>query len=166
LTTCRGRLPQGSPTSTLIANLVLASFDREIQVVCKLNQVSYSSWVDDLAFSGDSAPRIVGPVIEVLMKAGFKVSHRKIKIMGPGTRKILNKLVLGRSVTVQKEYVSRIRAGIHNLNRGKVAAAKTGDYVSSLEGTINYLSLFDPKKADVFRAQLETAADANTASRH
>jgi RNA-directed DNA polymerase len=157
LTTCRGRLPQGSPTSTLIANLVLASFDPEIQPVCQLYGVSYSSWIDDLAFSGDSAPQIVGPVIGILMKAGFKVSHGKIKIMGPGTRKVLNKLVLGRSVTVQKEYVSRIRAGIHNLNFGKVAAADTNDYLSSLEGTINYLRLFDPKKADVFLAQLETA---------
>src|SRR5207245_666478 len=73
LTTCRGRLPQGSATSTLLANLVLSSFDAEIRTVCETNGVCYSSWVDDLAFSGDSAPRIVCHVIAVLMKAGFGV---------------------------------------------------------------------------------------------
>jgi RNA-directed DNA polymerase len=153
LTTCRGRLPQGAPTSTLVANLVLSSFDEEIRRVCETNGVSYSSWVDDLAFSGDSAPRIVGPVIAVLMKAGFRVAHPKIKVMGPGKRKILNKLVLGRFITVQKKYISRIRAGIHNLQHGRVATAEM-NYVESLEGSINYLRLFDLRKAGKLQEQL------------
>jgi RNA-directed DNA polymerase len=155
LTTARDRLPQGAPTSTLLANLVLSSFDMEIRSVCELSAVCYSSWVDDLAFSGDSAPSVVGPVIAALMKAGFSVSHQKIKVMGPGKRKILNKLVLGRFVTVQRQYVSRIRAGIHNLKCGKVTAPEMDDYTERLEGSIGYLRLFDTGKARKFHEQLE-----------
>ena len=77
--------------------------------------------------------------------------------MGPGGRKILNKLVLGRFVTVQREYLSRIRAGIHNLRCGKVAPAEVYGYVESLKGNISYLRLFDVKKADRFQARLELA---------
>jgi RNA-directed DNA polymerase len=47
LTTCCDRLPQGAPTSTMLANLVLSSFDEEIPTACDLRAVSYSSWVDD-----------------------------------------------------------------------------------------------------------------------
>jgi RNA-directed DNA polymerase len=157
LTTCRDRLPQGSPTSTILANLVLSRFDGEIRAVCKRNAVSYSSWVDDLAFSGDSAPSIITPVIDVLMKSGFSVSHQKIKVMGSGDRKILNNLVLGRFVTVQKPYLSRIRAGINNLRLGRVQPHEIDDYVQRLDGSINYLRLFDSKKAERFQAQLRTS---------
>jgi RNA-directed DNA polymerase len=154
LTTYRGRLPQGAPTSTILANLVLSSFDEEIRVVCGARGASYSSWVDDLAFSGDSAPGIVEPVVAVLMKAGFRVSHQKISVMGPGQRKVLNKLVLGRFVTVQKQYISRIRAGIHNLRCGKIATSEMDDYIQSLEGSIGYLRLFDTRKAAKLQKQL------------
>jgi len=147
LTTCRGRLPQGAPTSPLLANLVLSSFDSKIRCVCKENGIRYSSWVDDLAFSGNSASQVIGLVVATLTKAGFRVSHRKIKRMGPGDRKLLNNLVLGKFVTVQKQYRGRIRAGIHNLRCGKVAADEIGAYVESLNGNINYLRLFDPRRA-------------------
>ena len=147
LTTCRGRLPQGAPTSTLLANLVLSSFDHEIRSICVLTGVAYSSWVDDLAFSGDSATQVIGPVIAVLRKAGFSVSHQKIEVMGRGDRKTLNNLVLGGFIKVQKQYRSSIRAGIHNLKFGRVRASEIGAYVESLRGSINYLRLFEPKKA-------------------
>jgi RNA-directed DNA polymerase len=157
LTTCRGRLPQGAPTSTLLANLVLSSFDAEIRAVCEVKGVCYSSWVDDLAFSGDSAPCVVGPVVAVLMKAGFSVSHQKVRVMGPGKRKVLNNLVLGRFATVQREYRSRIRAGIHNLKSGRIVAVEIEDYVQRLEGNIGYLRLFDVRNADKFCHQLDSA---------
>jgi hypothetical protein len=157
LTTCRGRLPQGAPTSPLLANLVLSSFDHQIRSICEANEVRYSSWIDDLAFSGKSAREIIGPVISVLAKAGFRVSHRKIKIMGLRDRKILNKLVLGTFVTVQKQYKSRIRAGINNLSLEKVGDKEAGAYIETLKGSINYVGLFDPKKATRFRRDLEIA---------
>ena len=103
--------------------------------------------MDDLAFSGNSASQVIGLVVATLTKAGFRVSHRKIKRMGPGNRKLLNNLVLGKFVTVQKQYRGRIRAGIHNLRCGKVAADEIGAYVESLNGNINYLRLFDPRRA-------------------
>ena len=147
LTTCRGRLPQGAPTSPLLANLVLSGFDGEIRAVCEQNGIRYSSWVDDLAFSGDSASSVIGPVIATLIKAGFRVSHRKIKSMGPKDRKVLNNLVLGNIITVRKQYRARIRAGIHNLTCGRVPAFEVGAYVEGLKGNIGYLRLFDPGRA-------------------
>jgi hypothetical protein len=147
LTTCRGRLPQGAPTSPLLANLVLSSFDGEIRSVCDKYGIRYSSWVDDLAFSGNSPSQVIGPVISTLVKAGFRVSHRKIKRMGAGDKKVLNNLVLGKFVTVQKQYRARIRSGIHNFKCGKVPVAEAGAYFETLKGNIGYLRLFDPNKA-------------------
>jgi hypothetical protein len=94
------------------------------------------------------------------MKAGFSVSHQKIKVMGPGQRRVLNKLVLGRFISVQGHYLSRIRAGIHNLECGRVRTHEAEDYIERLEGSINYFRLFDPKKAERFRVQLKGICEA------
>lgn len=163
LTTCRNRLPQGAPTSPLLANLVLASFDGEIRSVCAEHGIRYSSWVDDLAFSGQSPAQVIGPVVSTLIKAGFRVSHRKIERMGTRDRKVLNKLVLGKFITVQKQYRARIRAGIHNLLCSRVPADETGAYIEGLKGNIGYLRLFDPRKAAIQEQRLrEACAEAGS----
>jgi RNA-directed DNA polymerase len=134
LTTFRGYLPQGAPTSTLLANLVLSSADCGIKTACEAAGIRYSSWVDDLAFSGLKAREIVPNVVNVLMQAGFRLSHQKIKVMGAGDRKTLNKLVLSKFVSVEKAYLSRIRAGIRNLRVGKVPSTEVAVYIRSLAG--------------------------------
>ncbi|HEX4603773.1 MAG TPA: hypothetical protein VH724_07250, partial [Candidatus Angelobacter sp.] len=116
-------------------------------------------WVDDLAFSGHSPAQVIGPVVATLIRAGFRVSHRKIKRMGGRDRKILNKLVLGKFVTVQKQYRSRIRAGIHNFRCGKVPVADAGAYFEALKGNIGYLRLFDPRKAASLEQRLQDTCD-------
>lgn len=157
LTTCRERLPQGAPTSPILANLVLSSFDAQIRFACVEAQVLYSSWVDDLAFSGESVGNVVGIAITTLTKAGFRVAHNKIKRMAPGDRKELNKLVLGRFITVRKEYRTGIRAGIHNLLCGKVRDGELEGYIEGLKGKINYLGLFDNRKAIAASKRLQHA---------
>jgi RNA-directed DNA polymerase len=157
LTTFRGYLPQGAPTSTLLANFVLSSSDCGITAACEAAGIRYSSWVDDLAFSGLNAREIVPSVVSALIQAGFRLSHQKIKVMGTGDRKTLNKLVLSKFVSVERAYMSRIRAGIYNLRAGKVPNSEVAAYVRGLEGSINYVNLMQPQKAAKFRSQLKAA---------
>jgi len=159
LTTYRDRLPQGAPTSTLLANLVLGNNDAEIRAVCKQHAIRYSSWLDDLAFSGDCAPEMLGSIIAALTKAGFRVSHEKIRLMGPRDRKVLNSLILGRFITIKPEYTKGIRAGIYNLGHGRVKDSEVFGRAQSLRGSINFLRLFDTAKADRLLAQLSAAGE-------
>jgi len=121
--------------------------------------------VDDLAFSGLKAREIIQNVVTTLMLAGFRVSHQKIKVMGPGDRKTLNKLVLSKFVSVERKYMSRIRAGIHNLQVGSVPSGEVAVYIRSLEGSINYVHLMQPRQAAKLRSQpspQDTPAEAGT----
>jgi RNA-directed DNA polymerase len=165
LTTFRGRLPQGAPTSTLLANFVLGSIDAPIRVACESHKVKYSSWVDDLVFSGELARDLTPLVVKVLLDSGFKVRHSKIKVMRPGDKKTINKLVLGRLITVENRYLKRIRAGIHNLKIGLVRDTGMVKYVRSLEGQINYVRLFDPRAAARFEADLKQLGGKQLCSR-
>jgi RNA-directed DNA polymerase len=155
LTTFERHLPQGAPTSSLLANLVLFSIDGPIREECARRGVSYSTWVDDLAFSGEEARAVILAVVASLCRAGFSVSHKKLHVMGPGTRKVLNGVLMGRFPNVLPERMARIRSGIHKVGTRQIAADEMDDYVRRLRGSTLYVGSIAPRKAAKVRKQLE-----------
>lgn len=80
LTTYKGKLPQGTPTSTHIANLVFIPIDNKILEICKVHQITYTRFVDDLSFSSQNDFRShLTSILDIIKQAGFKISHRKTK---------------------------------------------------------------------------------------
>jgi len=80
LTTYKGMLPQGAPTSTSVANLVFRPIDEKLQKICQANKIKYSRYVDDLTFSSnrDFQP-IVNELVSIINnpKFNFRISHAK-----------------------------------------------------------------------------------------
>ena len=157
LTTFERHLPQGAPTSTMLANLVLHSVDSPIRESCALLRVSYSTWVDDIAFSGDNARLVINTAVGALMKAGFSVPHKKTRIMGPGSAKLLTNLLVGRFPSVMKERADRVRSGLNKLQLGLIEPAEMDLYLKSLHGNIAQLSAIDPAKGSRLRDSFAAA---------
>jgi hypothetical protein len=157
LTTFERHLPQGAPTSSLLANLVLHSCDSAIREECRQRGVTYSTWVDDLAFSGQEPREVISVATRALTAAGFSVSHRKLQVMGPATRKVLNGVLMNRFPNVVPEYLKRLRSGIHKLETGLVPLQHSDKYIRSLLGAINYVSSIQPRKGASLKSQLDTA---------
>jgi RNA-directed DNA polymerase len=151
LTTFEGRLPQGAPTSTYLANLLIASIDGEIVRACHKYGITYSTWVDDLAFSGADARLMIQIVIDVLMRNGFSVSHKKLRVMGPSNRSILNGVIAGLKLNVPREFRSAIRSGTYKLRMGLVTRNEFDSYVKSMHGTIDHVARFNRRLADRLR---------------
>jgi RNA-directed DNA polymerase len=155
LTTFERHLPQGAPTSTLLANFVLHSCDGPIRGECDRLGIVYSSWVDDLPFSSNNPRQIISVVARVLAKAGFKISRKKLEILGPGERKILNGVLMGRHLSVPPDRLSRIRSGIHKLRQSKVAPEDIERYAQSLRGNIAYVTSIARRKGQKLREDLD-----------
>ena len=154
LTTFERHLPQGAPTSTTLANLVLYSVDAPIRTECNRRNVRYSTWVDDLAFSGDSAREVINLAAGALRSSGFASPHKKQKIMGSGSRKVLNNVLMGRFPTVLRERYSQLRSGIHKLRTRQVSKHEFKAYLRSLEGSISQVGSIDPRKGKKLHDQL------------
>ncbi|MDZ4808792.1 MAG: reverse transcriptase family protein [Bacteroidota bacterium] len=78
LTTYKGKLPQGAPTSPIVANLVFVKTGKRLQEFATENKLTFTSFVDDLTFSSpvdfkDKTQFILDAVIA----DGFKISHKK-----------------------------------------------------------------------------------------
>jgi hypothetical protein len=68
----------------------------------------FSTWIDDLAFSGDKARAVIQVVVSVLKQSGLRLSHKKIKIMGSRQSKTLTGTRFGnRSLRAPKEICDR-----------------------------------------------------------
>jgi RNA-directed DNA polymerase len=160
LTTRSHYLPQGSSTSTMLANLALFSVDRPIREACQKAHVCYSTWVDDLAFSGVDSRGILPVVIRTLKTAGFGVSRKKIKIMGPGTKKVLNGILLDRFPTVVPERIAQLRSGIYKLRTNQVPSDSLRDYVLQLGSSIAQVGSITPEKARRLQADFDVAKKA------
>lgn len=78
LTTFKGRLPQGTPTSPMIANLVFVKTGKKLALFARENQIVFTSFVDDLTFSAPADFKEKIPfIIDSLVADGFKISHNK-----------------------------------------------------------------------------------------
>ena len=78
LTTYKGKLPQGAPTSPIVANLVFVKTGKRLQEIAKENNLTFTSFVDDLTFScpTDFKDKIQD-ILDAVVEDGFKISHKK-----------------------------------------------------------------------------------------
>jgi hypothetical protein len=154
LTTFEGHLPQGASTSTYLANLLIVSLEPDILSACESLGIKFSTWVDDLAFSGPNAPQVIDTIVQVLRSVGLSVSHKKLRVMRPGSRKSLNGIVIGMDLNLSSEYRRAIRSGIHKLRSGAVREGLLVKYVRSLKGRIEYLASVNGAASDQFQSEL------------
>lgn len=70
LTTFQKRLPQGAPTSSILANFTLLPMHDEICAIAKKFDLRCSIYVDDIAFSGVSAYEAIDEIIYAIQRHG------------------------------------------------------------------------------------------------
>ena len=84
LTTIDGQLPQGAPTSTAIANILLAStVDQQANAICCDHGVVVTRFVDDFGFSGRNSRTLINSTAQSASRIGLRTwrNHQKLKIM-------------------------------------------------------------------------------------
>lgn len=120
LTTYRGHLPQGSPTSPDLANLVLLDVDEQIKPAAVAAGCVFTRWVDDLTLSGPrSVPAGLIPVaFRVLRSRGFQVNRPKLSIRGRNRpQPVTGYLVNANLPSVAKEKRAQARAAVSDIAR-------------------------------------------------
>lgn len=97
LTTWKFNLPQGTPTSTHISNLVMLPLDIKIIEFCNIHNITYTRYIDDLTFSSPVDFRHhLNDILELITTQNLKLNYRKTKYKGnqtiTGIEVFLNKI--------------------------------------------------------------------------
>lgn len=126
----QGHLPQGAPTSPMLANLVMRPLDRRIEDLAQRLGWTYTRYADDLAFSrrdvsGRAAAMRLAKVVEHELAQFGLVHHRgKTSLVPPGARKVLLGVLVDSSrPTLTRAFRNNIETHLYALASSKIGAA-------------------------------------------
>ncbi len=125
LTTYKGHLPQGAPTSTTIANLVFVPTGLEIQAIAEREGLRFTTFVDDVTLSSQKDFKHVIPVIiQTITSFGFKISHGKTTYKS-GITDVTGVKMLNNAMTVTDKFKNAL-------------SKESDDKTPRVRGMINY----------------------------
>lgn len=127
---CRNAaLPQGSPSSPAISNIICRALDRELVTFAKRHSIKVSRYADDivLSFSFKEVPNYVATRSEagwvlslelsrIIESAGFRVNHAKTRVMHKSQRQLVTGLVVNKKPQMPREW-RRMNRSILNVIR-------------------------------------------------
>ena len=169
-----GVLPQGAPSSPMLANLAVRDLDEKLVLVASGFGLIYSRYADDLTFSTKDksfgrarAHDVIGQIYQALGKRGLSPNRAKTVIASPGARKVvLGLLVDGPKPRLTREFRSRLRMHLHFVadpKHGPRQHAKARGFSSveglrqHLLGLIAFAGQIDAVYADKCRALMRQA---------
>jgi RNA-directed DNA polymerase len=127
---CDGNeLPQGSPASPIISNIICRGLDHALSKLAREHRCTYSRYCDDIVFSTNRstfpgglalrAPNgkvFVGAALStVLQEAGFEVNPDKVQLRHNSQRQMVTGLIVNdnNKVNVPRDFVRELRMMLH-----------------------------------------------------
>lgn len=123
-------LPQGSPSSPVISNMIGAILDYRLTRLAKMHGCTYTRYVDDISFSTNkkefpseiaeieeaSGKWIPGKeVVGIFRRSGFRINQGKTRMDFNNSRQMVTGLVVNKRISVPVEYRKKVRACVHSL---------------------------------------------------
>jgi hypothetical protein len=145
-------LPQGSPTSPALANLVAYRFDARLAALSGAAGAIYTRYADDLVFSGDdsfarSIHRFSTQVAAIAIEEGFALQHRKTRIMRQGVRQCAAGVVINQKINMPRDDYDRLKAILCNCVRHGAAGQNrfnVVDFRAQLAGRVAHAARLNP----------------------
>lgn len=162
-----GSLPQGSPCSPYISNLIATHVDHQINAISKRFGLSYSRYADDICLSGPVIPSCLLRLIDnSLRSSGFKIKEEKTRFHSPLSK---SKVLTGINISSAKPKLPRSRRRdiehqMHFIQRfgylSHIQNKKIRDpnYILRLRGHLEFWRFIEPENTKVL-AYIEHISD-------
>ncbi|MFC3929032.1 retron St85 family RNA-directed DNA polymerase [Streptococcus caprae] len=163
--TQNSELPQGSPTSPYLANIVCSTLDKRLSTLCKHNGLIYTRYADDITISGSRSFFWIKPLIEeIIISQGFSLNESKTIMLKPGDRKRVTGIIVNEKLSVPKSVTRNLRKNIYYIKKFGLGnhLEKTGlplsekQYKAHLYGIANFIKMVDLNKGLEFISQLDS----------
>lgn len=169
------KLPQGSPCSPVISNLIAHSLDVRLAALAKAHSCTYSRYADDITFSTriqTFPPQIMrhedGKYFpgkrfrSEIRRAGFEINNKKTRVLYKDSRQEVTGLVANKKPNVKYEYWRTAKSQCHSLFKTgtftkEVSGKKLKGSINELEGQLNFIDQVDRFN----RARLHKKLDPN-----
>lgn len=160
------KLPQGSPCSPVITNLITHSLDIRLASLAKKYSCSYSRYADDITFSTrksvfpnqimgqeENGEYIAGKKLtREITRAGFSINDKKTRIQYKDSRQDVTGLIVNKKPNVKKEYWRVVKSQCNRLfHTGSFnkkihvdgIEIEVKGNINELEGQLNFIDQVD-----------------------
>lgn len=115
-------LPQGSPVSPVLTNMLCVSLDRRLQGLAKRYRIRYSRYADDITFSSNrnvfmetEFQQELHRIIEEDQK--LKINPDKTRLQKRGYRQEVTGVIVNKKPNVHRKYVKQVRMWIYYIEK-------------------------------------------------
>lgn len=154
-----GFVPQGSPTSGAIANIIAGRLDQNMQRLATDIGLTYTRYADDIVLSGsgkfsrDHCHDVIREVRQIIRNNGFRMHEKKTQVIPPGARHVVLGVVLtDEGITLGREIKRRIEHHLFGAERFHIQHHAKHQNFTSILGFVHHV-----------RGLLAFAADVDSA---
>ena len=151
-------LPQGTPTSPVISNIIMRDFDNTVGEWCDAKNISYTRYCDDMTFSGDfDSCEVITIVQEELRKLGLFLNDKKTVRVVRGQRQSVTGIVVNEGMSIPSAYRKKLRQEVYYCRKfsvkehlQRIGSTETAEtYLPKLLGRINYACAVMPDNLEL-----------------
>lgn len=141
----KGVLPQGSPTSPIITNLICNILDIGVRKLSKKYKFTYTRYADDLTFSSNDSnfvlkyQNLYDDLKLEIENNGFKINEKKTRICYSNLRQTVTGIIVNKKINIPKEYYKETRAMANNFYKNDTFFIKNKFDKKEEDGTQNQL---------------------------
>ena len=157
-------LPQGSPASPAVTNLLCRRLDSRLAGLARALDFVYTRYADDLTFSARGLAagsvqvgKLLRGVADIVQHEGFTVHPTKTRVMRRGRKQEVTGVVVNDRLSVDRETLRKFRATLFQIEKDGPAGKRWGaggDLLAAVHGFACFVAQVDPKRAQPLLAQV------------
>ena len=138
----RNSLPQGSPASPLLSNIVCSTLDRWLTDLARRHRVTYTRYADDMTFSSNHSvyandSSFLQELEDIVRSCGFKINEKKTRLQKKGSRQEVTGLIVCEKVNTYRQFTKNLRAAVFHAETN---GCTPYDF-NNIMGRISYLAM-------------------------
>lgn len=148
LTTYKGALPQGAPTSPTLSNILMRKIDEKVGRYCSENKIRYTRYADDLVFSGNfSIKRLLAKLHTALAPQQLRINNKKTRVMRRHSTQMVTGLVVNDKLGIARDTRRKLKQELYYCEKFGVESHLVAinekqryleNYQKVLDGRLNY----------------------------
>lgn len=161
LCTYKKFLPQGSPASPYLSNIVCMELDLALDKLAEQHNCSYTRYADDITFSGNNdVAGILTDAANIIKAFGFNINTDKTHVRFCSQQQLVTGIVVNTRPSVPNSLKKRMRQHIHYcIKFGVKSHVKRIEFSGNsfkrhIYGLCSFIKMVDPELGQVFYRQL------------
>ncbi len=155
-------LPQGSPASPSLSNLVCLKLDKRLSRLSTVNGFAYTRYADDITISGSKGIKSSLPLIyKIIEEEKFIINEKKTRLQYSFQRQEVTGLIVNKKVSITHKLRKELEDAIYYCKKYGVVSHMTkincnkSFYKEHLYGIAYFVKMIDSNKGLFYLRQLD-----------